>query len=428
MQFNAGKMKSLFSFLMLVWIGCHSLPHSEEMVLVNGLRVVLLKKDSPITSAVFLLDCTADVDPRLTDITSKLLLRGTEVRSSEQIHQEVESLGGRIGAETGQTISILHVQAPEETFSECFTILCECITQPTFDEEQIQSAEFRKPELRSVLFEDMRLLKDDSIREMLFYGSPLGNIRNSDQKPYSREEILKHYKFWYRPTNMVLAVVGRFRREEILRKVSSLWTSSEFKRPFLRSEFPTGKLADVREKRVVSNTPFDRTLIGFRAPSYLKEPFFVVRLLEVLLASGENSLLPHRFRSEGKTDYEARAYYHYEGVYGYFVIAVDSPPGCGDEARCIVFDVLDAIKNRKIPIESLEIAKRKILFEFAYRFQFTFRCATFLAASIFYNAPYRTFSSLEERIVRITPEEVQRGAEDLFAEPVVWISQTRQGP
>ena len=128
--------------------------------------------------------------------------------------------------------------------------------------------------------------------------------------------------------------------------------------------------------------------------------------------------------SEGKLGYETKSYYHNEGVHGYFVVAVETPSGEGSDAESFVLKELERIEEEGIPGESFEVAKRKFISAVASKFQYTLHTAYFLASSTFIDSPYRTISSLEERISEVTREEVCRVAESLFVELVVSISKS----
>jgi len=125
--------------------------------------------------------------------------------------------------------------------------------------------------------------------------------------------------------------------------------------------------------------------------------------------------------------YEKKSYYHSEGVHGYFVVAVETSSGEGSDAESFALKELERIEEEGIPGESFEVAKCKFISAVTSKFQHTFYTAyiaCFLVISTFVDSPYRTISSLEERIGEVTREEVCRVAESLFVELVVSISKS----
>ncbi len=419
--------KIVFPLLILFLVllsDCSPGKRMEKIVLPNGLRIILLHRDSPVSSAVFLIRCgEADGPEGLTRITTDLLLRGTEIRTSHQMYEEIESLGGRVGDETALMTSLVYVQAPPETFQRCFNILGECLTQPAFDNEWIEKM-YHKTRSQFTFIGEHYLWKDSGIRQILFCGSPLSrSLYNNRKRIYPREEILNHYRKYYIPSNIVLAVVGRFGSNEILKEVLSLWPPLKQNRGFRRPDVSLGVLEDTREKiSLCKKSSTDRVLIGFSAPASFKNSFLSVRLLEMLIASGKSSFLPNIFQFEGKREYKIKSYYQSEEAYGYFVIEIETPSGEGFAAKSFVLNKLEQLKKNGISLEQFEIAKRKLLFELAYNSQYTLQEAVFLATAFLGKTSYLTLPSIEEEIKKINLDEVQHTANSLFQEPAVWIS------
>ena len=137
----------VLSFLM-----CDSQQDVKQIVLKNGLRVYLVYRESPITSAVYQVQCGRSKGPsQLAALTNRMLLQGNEIRTGYQIFREIETLGGRLGADETLTTSYVYVTSPKSVFEECFEIFSECLTKPTFDNQQVAFAEYKKLNHRAVV-------------------------------------------------------------------------------------------------------------------------------------------------------------------------------------------------------------------------------------------------------------------------------------
>ena len=416
-------VSALIFLLALILLNCSSSSQQEEYVLDNGLRVIFLNKESPVTSALILIRSSdTGKGSRLTQVTSDLLLEGTEVRFKEQIYGEIESLGGRLGSETTLSVSFLYVQAPKSTFHDCFQIFFECLTQPSFDEDKIEGVFTRKKKQKMVSFLVNQHRKvDEDIREIMFKDTvECGGIDQQDSIP-SRDEILQHYRTLYRPDNCVLVIVGRFEEKEIVKAVSRDWGKDGKTVKFQYVDCQKIELDLPHEKVIKSKSPFDRVLIGYYAPFTLTEPFFSMLLLKTMLATGKNSLFQSRFIAEGHPDFQASARYHDERPYGFLVFEIETPPGEGRDAKRMVFDELDRIKLNGIPAEALNNAKRKNVSELLLSFQYTMRIASFLAYSSFLDSPYMSVDALEQRIKNVEILEVKKTADTYLKDPVVLI-------
>jgi zinc protease len=423
------KGRWFFSVIFLFLVCCGSSSQYERFSCKNRLRVVLNAKNSPVTSAVFWIGSgEAYGSPRLAEITIQMLLRGTEIRTGTQVHQEIESLGGRIGVETTMSSSILYVQAPPKTFLLCFKILCECISQPTFEESELRQIIIRKREgiEKRISKSWEKLSHDAAIRAILFQNTPVGRSPEGGELLYARQDVVDFYHSWVKPSNMVLAVVGRFRERELLKEIRSLWASegSMVKHPLPHDLL--GEMTHPRELIVSGESPRDHVLIGFRAPKALSESFFATSHLEALLASGRSSWLPRCSISEDKMDYSIESYYEYEWTHGYFVIHVEVPPGSAMEAKSWILEKLEHIENQSISQETFNIAKRKVISHLSYQYQYTLPYAIFLALSTYVDSPYNQIAFLEKRIEQTSPDEVCQTAKRLFMNPGIWISKGKK--
>jgi len=414
---------ALILLLALILLNCSPSSQRKEYVLENGLRVIFLNRESPVTSALILIRSSDTKEgSRLTQGTSDLLLEGTEVRTKEQVYREIESLGGRLGSETLLSVSLLYVQAPQSTFHDCFKIFFECLTQPSFDEDHIEGVftHKKKQAMLSFLIKHHRKV-DEDIRKIMFKDTEeCSGTEQQDSIP-SRDDILQHYRTLYRPDNCVLVIVGRFEGNDIVKAVSRDWGKDGKTVKFQYVDCQKIELDLPYEKVIKSKSQFDRVLIGYYAPFTLTEPFFSMLLLKTMLASGKSSLFQSRFIVEGHPDFQASARYHDERPYGFLVFEIETPPGEGIDAKRIVFDELDRIKLNGIPVEALNNAKRKDVSELLLSYQYTLRVALLLAYSSFLDSPYMSVDALEHRIKNVEVLEAEKTADTYLKDPVVLI-------
>jgi zinc protease len=425
-------MKTISSCLIVVlicacFVGCSDSPTRENFVLKNGLRVVLEHRDSPITSAAFVINGGEAVgDPGLMRVTVRMLLEGTEVRTKEQMYEDLDLQGGKIEAQVGIPFSYIIVQAPTGTFSDCFNTLCECLTKPAFDQNRMNESllQMHKSHIPSIFDESVRKGQHfDPVRRMLFTNSPYGRSGWLKVSDFSRDDVARQYKDWFVPSNMVLSITGKFNRNEVLSIASSLWETIEKSKPSAYPEIPLGTFAEEKEKIIESSEPYDRILIGFRAPEYSSDQYFAVKILESFLASGPSSYLPTRLREIGLSDYNVHCSYFPMINSGYFVLALQIPAGDAKEAKSFVFHEIDQIKTMDIPEKPLQIAVQKLISRYAIHSQTTGYQASYLGAVTLTETPKRTPSVVIDHIQDVPASEIQTAAKELFVDPVVWISQ-----
>ena len=173
---------------------CNSQNNVRHIILKNGLRVYLVQRDSPVTSAIFQVQGGKMTGPpQLASLTNRMLLQGNQIRNGYQIFREIETLGGRLGADESITTSFAYVTSPSVTFGDCFQIFCECLTMPTFDNSQAAITEFKKLKNQAIhfLFPSKSYKKDDDLlRNMLYDGSPIGKKAEDAGSVFSQDEMI----------------------------------------------------------------------------------------------------------------------------------------------------------------------------------------------------------------------------------------------
>jgi predicted Zn-dependent peptidase len=418
------RIARIFGILIpLVLASCASSHSTEEITLENGLRVVFIRIHSPIVSAVFLMNY-GEIDglPGFARKTNELLLKGTDIRNSEQVYQEIESLGGIIGTETGLSSSIATVQAPVSNFAECFQILCECLARSTFD-----STEFSQPDFNTAgdfQYKESLILKkqarrDIEIRKRLYPGSEFGSNLVSSSGKYSREQILEFARIHVRPQNMVLSVAGDYPKRQVINTIKRNW-----KIPANRQAFAPFDTSQALPYPALSSTRSagskDTVFMAIKGRRPFSGEFLLDNLVEIALSIEKSGPLAASLAGEGIRETEIQFYSQFEDDYSYSVIQAVVPRGQGNRTLDIVGRELNHILKTGIPDALFQTAKRRLESTLAIRSQYTLDNAWFSALTSALNLPCRTFNSVQTRVQQITLEQVNRHAGRMAPRFLLW--------
>jgi len=415
------------------WFGCFvvlisAFSHSQEKVLKNGLRTVFFKSRSPITSAVILIKTgEADTLPYLATITNRMLLRGTEIRNSQQMYRELEVTGGRIGSSTLFSFSSVFLQAPSEHFMGCFDILCESVARASFDSSEIARANeipAGQDKPYEMNFTRKAFLMDAPLRRKLFSGSELG--RDIIQKPvsYSIKQILDFYRSWYRPENMIVAVSGRFNKDAVVKALEAYWKAPGKTVPNGVHTLSTGH-PDTSVAILAHQQSKDWIWIGYPAPPFMGSGFEAILLLEMALANGNAAYFPKQVFSDKTMEIDVQSYYQSEPSFGYFGFQISTPPGTGIGVKDQILAELEKIRNRGFPETYFEIGKRRMQSRIAILSQYTIYNAMFATMVGASGNAIVNFPDFEKRIGLLTLQQVNGVAKELFVHPVVVVLQSR---
>jgi zinc protease len=415
------------SFVLLVigvlGIQCSGSFQPDTFTLPSGLKVYLINQPSTITSAVYMVRCPEFARAtNLTRVTNKMLLHGSEVRTVDQIYEQIESLGGKLTDQTGESVSWLAVQAPKDHFETCFQIFLECITRPSFDEDQIKKISPIPYQKKREFSLTGRHWNHNMIVNGLYEGS-FSPEETKSKVSFSREDIIQHYEKCFRPDQAVLLVVGNYNNQTIRRDIRKYWDG--IKKP---SQPPIQALEffhreEVEDKVIQYDRPMDHVMIAYRVPPSSSESFYTLFTLTNLLASGRSSMINDRLHNEGKHNSRIGMIYQHESPYPYVVLDVYTSSGEGMEAKKFVLDEMERLIHKGINSEALERAKRKTQSSFLFIYQYTLHTAEILAFTNSLDLPYQTRNALESRFNRVTLEESNQVLQNYFSDPVVWVFQ-----
>ncbi len=212
----------------------------QKLTLANGLRL-LIKEDHRLPfveiRAVFqggvLVETPADNG--VTQLTGRMLLKGTHKRSAEAISSEIESVGGSIDSYGGNNSFGVNAEVLREDFALALEMVSDVLLNPSFPEAALDRE--REVQVAQILAQKDNLLKSAgaAMRRALFgeigYGldalgneESLGRIHVADVRAFHQKLAV--------PNNCVLAIFGDIRSadaKEAVEKAFGAWQPAKAK-------------------------------------------------------------------------------------------------------------------------------------------------------------------------------------------------------
>lgn len=385
-------------------------------VLPNGLKV-LLRRDSTLPlvtmQAYFLAGVRVESEENsgITNLMSRVLLRGSRHYSARQIGEAFDSVGGSIEAGSGNNTFFLTAEVPSEAFKRCFKVFCDVLLNPTFPEREIERA-------RALLLASIQQRSDDPqaqaellFRKTIFRSSPyrkdyLGSVRSV--KKISRDDLVKFWRKWTSPDRGVIAIFGDIELEEtrdlIRRAFRGLKPS-----PAVMPSVPEPPISRARIRIEKTNKQNAIVYFGFLGPNYksLKERA-VLQVLDAIISGigYPSGWLHSRLRGQ-KLVYEVHAYPFAGLDTGYFAgYAVTSP----DKANKVIDEFKKAfqrIREGKISPEELQLAKDICRTMSRLRRQTNSQLASQSSLDELYGVGYGASEKLSSLINSVTIEEIK---------------------
>ena len=391
-------------------------PEIEKAVLDNGLTV-LLKEDTnlPIVSikALFLGGLRAETEETngISNLTSRMLLRGTKTRSAQTLAQEIESLGASIEPFSGSNSFGLSLDILSQDLDKGLRLLADIVINPDFSEEELTRE--KNLVLSQIKARDDNVFKlaFKSLRQVLFKVHPYRfNELGTEEsvKRINRRDIVEFYKNFGLPNNMVLAVFGDIESEDTLKLIEKSFAKLNPAEISLNlpsesfSEKPAESIIQVPKQQAV-------IMFGFPGVRLTHAGRYPLEVLNSILTSAGGRLF-QRIREELGQAY-ALGGDSLPGIeQGFYYIYVSTAPENLDEVKEIILQEIQNLKTDYVDEKELSAAKSSLIGIQKMGLQ-TYSALAFKSGlDELYGLGFDNYKLYQERISGVTKEDIMSSA------------------
>src|SRR5262245_9988953 len=338
---------------------------ATKVVLKNGLTVIVREQQAvPLTSiTTYVKAGYFDEDDRVSGIShviEHMFFKGTSKRPVGEIARQTQALGGYLNAYTYYDRTVYHTEVPSENVKQALEIQADALWNSVYDEAEL------KKEIEVVLQENNRKLDNPSavVSEKLYetafqlhrmkrwrIGSPEG------LRALTRDDIVAYVKKYYRPSNIVLAIVGKVDVEETIAEVVKLYGNvageeTALERDASPAEPEQKGLRYGWQRGAVEQ---NHVALGFHAPGVLSDEARALEVLAAILGEGRASVLNRFVRDEKGLVTRATAGLQAFQELGFFEVDLETDKPL--EAQTAVLAEIENIKKNGITKEQLARAK-----------------------------------------------------------------------
>jgi zinc protease len=400
----------------------------ERLQLANGL-VVLLSENHATPSvsinAIVMAGSRFEPDDKagLASLVGELIDEGTTSRSSQEIAEAVESVGGRFRTAGDYQTSGAQGAFLSQDIWLGLEITADVLMNASFPEEQIQLHIGRRAaQIRSRL--DMpRIQASDVFNEIVFAGHPQHRPAIGYEETVTRltrDDLIEFYRRYYLPNQTLLSIVGDFDKEELKERVVAIfgnWQASESlalpSLPALRRQ------SEAIEKYVMAPKEQVNIFIGHAGIERTNPDFYALLVMDTILGSspGFTSRIPRILRDE-----QGLAYSTFSNITasagldaGRFVAYIGTSPDNLEQALSGLRGEITRMAKEPVTAAELESAKAYLTGNFVFDFQTNAQIAEFLVEAEIYQLGFDYLRTYPEKIGAVTIEEVSRVAGQYLA-------------
>ena len=290
-----------------------------------------------------------------------MLFKGTIKRSSKELAESIEDVGGQLNAFTGKEATCFYVKILDSYLELAVEVLSDMLFNSRFAVEDIEKE-------KGVVIEEINM-SEDSPEDVLVdlqckatWGEDplsLPILGTTDTvKSFTQEEIKEYLKSHYIPENSVISISGKFDMnliEELINKYFGYWESTDKKITSYSSPEITNNI--LYKKKSIEQLHLSLTFQGIKLGD---ENIYSLLIINNILGGGASSILFQKIREEMGICYSIYSYIStYKNVGLINIYAGLNPSFAIDAVKVIKAEVEAYIKNG-ITEEKLSKAKEQV--------------------------------------------------------------------
>lgn len=386
--------------------------------LPNGLRVATEEMPSVATVTAMVTVDTGSRDELegeygIAHLLEHMAFKGTTSMTARQLAEAFDEIGGQNNAYTSADQTSYYAKVMAQDGPLAVRILGDILTHSTFDPVELERE-------RSVILQEIAMHEDmpeekvgEFFQEAAFADQPLGRsiLGTSDSvAKITREQIIAYMQRGYGPEHMVLSIAGKLSHEEMVETAAEGFADL----PATSGPARAQAIYTGGEKRQEADFEQAHLVLGLCGLPHQDADFYPLQMLNTILGGGISSRLFQEVRELRGLAYNIQSFaYSFTDIGTFGIYAATAP----EQVRELVPVVAEQVLHLTQHISEAELnrAKKQQLAGLAMARESTTALAEWMGRHILEYGDYRQMDELVQRVVSITPEDIQRTARRLLA-------------
>ena len=397
------------------------LPRAQEATLPNGLRVIVLESHKVPTfnmQMVFLsggLSDPADYHG-LASSTAALLRDGTAKRSSKDIAEQVDALGGTLtsGAGLSSLTSTVTTSGLIENLDPTFDLFADVIRNPTFP--TVEADKYKARTLAQLQFQrsNPQFLAQEQFNRAIYGDHPAALLSPpvASIKKLSSKDLADFHSTYYRPNNSILAIVGDVTLKEVLPKIEKAFGDWQ-KAAVPATTIPAVPAQAASHILLVDRPGSVQTVLqlGNLGIERTNPDYFSLLLADRILGGGPAARLFLNLREDKGYTYGAYSNFSGTKFRGIWMSSSEVRTDVTEGAMKEFMYELKRLRDEKASVAELENAKRAIVGSFALSLEQPQILLQNIILQKIYDLPADYWDAYPQKVAAITLDDIQRVAQ-----------------
>ncbi|PWT91939.1 MAG: hypothetical protein C5B55_07220 [Blastocatellia bacterium] len=397
------------------------LPKAEEATLPNGLRIVLLPNNKVPTFTMQMVVLSGGLADKadyhgLASFTAGLLREGTAKRSSKDIAEQVDALGGTLTAGSGMATitSVVTASGLVENLDQMVDIFADVIRNPSFPQAEVDKYKTRTLAFLQFQRSSAQFLAQEQFSKAIYGDHPAALTAPPAEsiKRLTSKDLTEFHSTYYRPNNAILAIVGDVALKGIMPKLEKAFGDWQ-KADVPGFPIPAAPVQSAAKIFLIDRPGSVQTVLtlGTLGIDRTDPDYFAVLLADKVLGGGPSGRLFLNLREDKGYTYGAYSGFTGSKYRGTWTSSSEVRTDVTEGAMHEFMAELNRLRNEKVPAGELEDAKRSIIGGFALSLEQPQSLLQNIVTQKLYNLPADYWDSYPQKVSAITAEDVQRVAQ-----------------
>ena len=397
-----------------------------QVTLKNGMKVLLKEvHTAPIISSWLWYRVGSKDEPTgktgISHWTEHMQFKGTKKFPANVLDKAISRDGGRWNAATSRDSTHYYETMPADKFDLALRLEADRMTNSLFQEKEVASERTviiseREGNENEPLFQLTEAVQQTAFRVHSYHHEVIGD--KPDLRLITRDDLYEHYRRYYVPNNAVLSVAGDFETSTMLKRIRELFG------PIPKGAIPLRLVRPEPEQKgevrfsIEGRGETTFIQVAYRFPSATHPDFFPLQVFDGLLGgtSGLSTKTSCLYRALVDKEYAIEVSGWAEPTidpYLYRVTLIKHPKRTVEEVIAAMDAEIKRLQDIPAPEEEIKRAVKQARAVFVYGNENITSQAFWMGYAEMF-ASYEWFAKYLDNLAKVTPQDVQRVAQQYF--------------
>jgi zinc protease len=397
-------------------------PDVEQVTLPNGMQLFLLEdRELPLVHVSAVIRTGLVYEPAdkigLAGLTGTVMRTGgTASKTGDEIDEQLEQIAATVETGIGRSSGSAGMSVLKDDVDTGLSVLADVLMNPAFRQDKIELA---KISARTGIARRNDNPSGIASREYakLIYGPESVYARHAEYATIdsiSRDDMVTFHRKFYHPNNMMLAVWGDFKTEQMITRIKEAfkdWPTGDVEVPPVpQVEYEFQSTVNVVTKEDMNQSVIRLGHVG----GVMSDPdYFALMVMNEILGSGFTSRLFRNVRSRQGLAYSVFGVYSADFDHpGIFYVGSQTKLQSTVHATEAMVEEVRKMTQSEVTNEELALAKDSFLNSFVFNFESRGQIVNRLMTYVYYGYPEDFLQKTKENVEKVTKADVLRVAKE----------------